>query len=202
MAFFELRQDGWPPASVQALFSKTEGVVSKQMIKFATALPTETLVYVEGTVEEAKTPIRSTTVQDVEIKVTKVCSLGLVVPVVKRAMHVQCFVAVPVTAERLPFTRNGRFEEQPPTDPPIPAVTLNTRLENRVFDFRVPVTQAIFRLSSAVEDLFRSYLKSQGFLSIHSPKLQGAATESGASVFTVEYFSRAFAPWQSAPPNG
>jgi len=31
-------------------------------------------------------------------------------------------------------------------------------------------------------------LDSQGFIEIHSPKLQGAATESGASVFKVSYF--------------
>lgn len=37
--------------------------------------------------------------------------------------------------------------------------------------------------------LFREYLNSQGFIEIHSPKLQGAATESGASVFKVQYFN-------------
>jgi aspartyl-tRNA synthetase len=36
--------------------------------------------------------------------------------------------------------------------------------------------------------MFREYLGKNGFLEIHSPKLQGAATESGASVFKVSYF--------------
>jgi len=46
----------------------------------------------------------------------------------------------------------------------------------------------VFTLQSAVTDLFGSFLRSQGFIEIHSPKLQGAATESGASVFKVSYF--------------
>ena len=43
-------------------------------------------------------------------------------------------------------------------------------------------------MQSAVTDLFSSFLRSHGFMEIHSPKLQGAATESGASVFKVSYF--------------
>lgn len=43
-------------------------------------------------------------------------------------------------------------------------------------------------MQSAIGDLFREYLSSHGFIEIHSPKLQGAATESGASVFKVGYF--------------
>jgi aspartyl/asparaginyl-tRNA synthetase len=39
-----------------------------------------------------------------------------------------------------------------------------------------------------VTNLFRTHLNSLGFIEIHSPKLQGAATESGASVFEVNYF--------------
>jgi aspartyl/asparaginyl-tRNA synthetase len=49
-------------------------------------------------------------------------------------------------------------------------------------------SQSIFILQSAVSDLFRESLKSRGFIEIHSPKLQAAATESGASVFKVDYF--------------
>lgn len=43
-------------------------------------------------------------------------------------------------------------------------------------------------MQSGVGNLFREYLNSQGFTEIHTPKLQGAATESGASVFRVSYF--------------
>ena len=53
--------------------------------------------------------------------------------------------------------------------------------------------QAVFKLQAAVTDLFREYLSSRNFIEIHSPKLQGAATESGASVFKVQYFKGE--PW-------
>lgn len=55
---------------------------------------------------------------------------------------------------------------------------------------QTPTNQAIFRLTSAVGNLFRSYLDTQNFIEIHTPKLQGAATESGSSVFKVDYFKR------------
>lgn len=48
--------------------------------------------------------------------------------------------------------------------------------------------QAVFKLQSAIGDLFRDYLVGTGFIEIHSPKLGGAASESGASVFKVSYF--------------
>jgi len=54
--------------------------------------------------------------------------------------------------------------------------------------YQTQTNQAIFKLQSAIGNLFREYLNKQGFIEIHSPKLQGAATESGASVFKVAYF--------------
>ena len=81
---------------------------------------------------------------------------------------------------------------------------LDTRLNNRVIDLRVSTliahldvslsilqtqtNQAVFKLQSAISHLFREYLDNLGFIEIHTPKLQGAATESGASVFKVDYF--------------
>lgn len=43
-------------------------------------------------------------------------------------------------------------------------------------------------MQAAIGHFFREYLSGHGFIEIHSPKLQGAATESGASVFKVSYF--------------
>jgi nondiscriminating aspartyl-tRNA synthetase len=64
------------------------------------------------------------------------------------------------------------------------------RLNNRIVDLRTAPSQAIFRIQSGICNLFRSYLDTQGFIEIHTPKLQGGATESGASVFEVNYFGR------------
>ena len=45
-------------------------------------------------------------------------------------------------------------------------------------------------MHAGVCELFRSYLTERGFIEIHSSKLQGSATESGAAVFKVDYFRR------------
>ncbi|KAN0086902.1 hypothetical protein V8E54_000590 [Elaphomyces granulatus] len=64
------------------------------------------------------------------------------------------------------------------------------RLGNRILDLRTGTSQAIFRLQAAVGRLFRAALDDRGFIEIHTPKLQGSATESGASVFELNYFGR------------
>ncbi|WAQ92261.1 hypothetical protein PtA15_16A167 [Puccinia triticina] len=55
---------------------------------------------------------------------------------------------------------------------------------------QTPVNQAIFRVQSRVCNLFRRFLDDEGFIEIHTPKIQGAATESGASVFKLGYFEQ------------
>jgi ergosteryl-3beta-O-L-aspartate synthase len=64
------------------------------------------------------------------------------------------------------------------------------RLANRVIDLRTNAAQSTFRIQSGVGRAFREFLNSKGFIEIHTPKLQGGATESGASVFEVNYFGR------------
>ncbi|KAK2627375.1 hypothetical protein QTJ16_003341 [Diplocarpon rosae] len=64
------------------------------------------------------------------------------------------------------------------------------RLNSRIVDLRTGPAQAIFRIQSGICHLFRTYLDGQGFIEIHTPKLQGGATESGASVFELNYFGR------------
>ncbi|CAH7681041.1 hypothetical protein PPACK8108_LOCUS13582 [Phakopsora pachyrhizi] len=53
-----------------------------------------------------------------------------------------------------------------------------------------PVNQAIFKVKSRICNIFRSYLDKQGFIEIHIPKIQGAATELGASIFKLQYFDQ------------
>lgn len=69
-------------------------------------------------------------------------------------------------------------------------ITDRTRLSNRIVDLRTATSQAIFRVNSGICNIFRYYLDSQGFIEVHTPKLQGGATESGASVFQLDYFGR------------
>jgi aspartyl-tRNA synthetase len=69
-------------------------------------------------------------------------------------------------------------------------VSRNTRLDNRIIDLRTRANNAIFRIQSGVAMLFREYLLQKDFVEIHSPKLLGAASEGGSSVFRLPYFKR------------
>ncbi|PWN43882.1 aspartyl-tRNA synthetase [Ceraceosorus guamensis] len=71
-----------------------------------------------------------------------------------------------------------------------PALTKRVRLTNRVLDLRSPASQSIFRIQSLVSTIFRTSLLMQGFLEIHTPKLQAGSSESGSSVFQLDYFGR------------
>ncbi|EEY17025.1 aspartyl-tRNA synthetase [Verticillium alfalfae VaMs.102] len=68
--------------------------------------------------------------------------------------------------------------------------TMHRRLEARVLDLRHPANQALFRVRHTITRTFRESLEKQNFMEMHTPKLQPAATESGASVFKVNYFGR------------
>jgi nondiscriminating aspartyl-tRNA synthetase len=50
--------------------------------------------------------------------------------------------------------------------------------------------QGLWRLAATSVHGFRRVLDGKGFTEIHTPKLAGGATESGANVFTVDYFGR------------
>eukprot|EP00887_Chlorella_sp_A99_P003958 scaffold11.g3958.t1 len=69
-------------------------------------------------------------------------------------------------------------------------VQQDTRLDNRFIDLRTPANQAIFRMQSAVTQLFREALLSEGFVEIHTPKLLSGASEGGAAVFNFDYMGR------------
>lgn len=68
--------------------------------------------------------------------------------------------------------------------------SLRQRMSERVLDLRHPANQALFRIRAKVTSEFRRVLEQQNFLEIQTPKLQPAATESGAEVFKVNYFGR------------
>ena len=66
--------------------------------------------------------------------------------------------------------------------------TLPTVLDNAPVALRHPARRAAFAVSAAAVAGFRQALTAEQFTEIHTPKLVGSATESGASVFTVDYF--------------
>jgi nondiscriminating aspartyl-tRNA synthetase len=67
---------------------------------------------------------------------------------------------------------------------------LDTFLDNAAFGLRHPQKRAVFRLAAALMTAFRASLNQDGFTEITTPKIVGSATESGASVFQLDYFDR------------
>lgn len=82
------------------------------------------------------------------------------------------------TSSSLPFRLSG------------PAPPQSTRLGNRILDLRHPSNQAIIRIRAKILQVYREVLEKRDFIEIQTPKLQPAATESGAEVFKVNYFGR------------
>ena len=72
----------------------------------------------------------------------------------------------------------------------ISTVNLDTRLDYRYIDLRSEKNILMFQIQSTLVRYMREYLYNNGFTEIHSPKLLGAASESGSEVFEVKYFDK------------
>ncbi|KAF3941273.1 hypothetical protein ABW19_dt0200316 [Dactylella cylindrospora] len=169
MTFLELRQQH---QTIQALLAvQNDGSVSKQMVKWAASIPSESIILVSGTVAKPEEQIKSTTVQDVEIHITKLFIISEAGP-------------LPIQIE------DASRSEEEAQRLGLPITSLATKLDNRVIDFRTVTNQAIFRISSGVCGLFKEFLSARGFVEVHTPKLLGAPSEGGANVFEVTYFDK------------
>jgi nondiscriminating aspartyl-tRNA synthetase len=83
-------------------------------------------------------------------------------------------------------------EQAPPFDlyrPTVPA-SLPVLLDQAPVTLRHPQLKAAHALSAAAVAGFRTSLAEQGFTEIHTPKIVESATESGANVFTLDWFGR------------
>jgi len=67
---------------------------------------------------------------------------------------------------------------------------MQVRQNWRSLDLRKPEKLLIFKIWTLLEEAFREYWVREGYIEIHSPKLIGAPSESGAEVFEVKYFER------------
>jgi nondiscriminating aspartyl-tRNA synthetase len=68
--------------------------------------------------------------------------------------------------------------------------SMDKRIDWRYLDLRRPERRLIFEVQTTVEHAMREFWRQQGFIELHSPKLMGSASESGAELFKVEYFDR------------
>ncbi|HEX3509726.1 MAG TPA: aspartate--tRNA(Asn) ligase [Solirubrobacteraceae bacterium] len=83
------------------------------------------------------------------------------------------------------------LEVDSPAEPELPVApdsALDKRMDWRYLDLRRPDRRLIFEIQTTVERAMREHWASLDFIELHSPKLMGSASESGAELFKVEYF--------------
>jgi aspartyl-tRNA synthetase len=161
-------------STFQGVLHENPGVSSLAMISWAEHLRVGSFLRVRGKIQKPDVPVLGCSIHDVELAID---SLHLLV---KREEPVPFSV----------YEAEIRTNEEDKAEGRRSHIPDRTRLSNRLLDLRTATSQSIFRLQSATCNLFRSALDERGFIEIHTPKLQGAATESGASVFQVNYFGR------------
>lgn len=67
---------------------------------------------------------------------------------------------------------------------------LNKRLDYRMLDLRKDKNILMFKVATAFEKGLRNYWNSNDYIEIHTPKIIGAASESGSEVFMLPYFGK------------
>jgi aspartyl-tRNA synthetase len=83
------------------------------------------------------------------------------------------------------------LEVDSPAEPELPIApdsALDKRIDWRYLDLRRPERKLIFEVQTTTEQAMREYWREQRFIELHTPKLMGSASESGAELFKVEYF--------------
>ncbi len=171
LAFLVLRQQ---LATIQGVLHMEEGEISTHMVQWVESIPTESIVLVKGYLQHPEVPITRCSVHDLEISIQEL-------HVIVRKEE-----SVPFTPYEAEVAKEKKDKEEGHNE----RLPDRVRLSNRIIDLRTTTSQAVFRINSGVCNLFRSYLDSKGFLEIHTPKIQAGATESGASVFQLDYFGR------------
>jgi nondiscriminating aspartyl-tRNA synthetase len=89
--------------------------------------------------------------------------------------------------------RLDRLQVDSLAEPELPIAAdsaLDKRMDWRYLDLRRPDRRLIFEVQTTVEAAMRDFWRKEGFLELHSPKMMGSASESGAELFRVEYFDR------------
>jgi aspartyl-tRNA synthetase len=66
---------------------------------------------------------------------------------------------------------------------------LDKQMDWRQLSLRQPENLLIFQVQTTMEHAMRSFWREREFIEVHSPKLMGAASESGAELFSLPYFN-------------
>lgn len=88
---------------------------------------------------------------------------------------------IPIVRKEIPATKKKQAVERS---------SIDQRIDYRWIDLRTDENQLMFKVQTEFVNAMRQFLVSENFIEIHTPKLIGAASESGADVFEVKYFDR------------
>ncbi|XP_071718392.1 aspartate--tRNA ligase 1, cytoplasmic-like [Rutidosis leptorrhynchoides] len=159
--------------TVQCVLIVAPDLVSAEMVKFATRIPKDSLIEIEGIVTVPPNVIKDAS-QQVEIQVRKIYC-------VNRAANVLPFDVDDASRSEAEIQKALKAGKQ--------AVRVNqdTRLNNRFLDLQTQTNQAIFTLVDKVSFLFKLFLHNEGFREIYTPKITAGTSEGGAAVFNFEY---------------
>lgn len=89
--------------------------------------------------------------------------------------------ALPIVRKEIPATKKR---------PGVERSSIDQRIDYRWIDLRTDENQLMFKVQTVMVNAMRQFLIDRNFIEIHTPKLIGAASESGAEVFEVKYFER------------
>ena len=89
--------------------------------------------------------------------------------------------ALPIAREDIPASKGKAAVEKS---------SIDARMDYRWIDLRTEKNQLLFQVQTELTRALRDFLLERNFIEIHTPKLIGAASESGADVFEVKYFDR------------
>ena len=64
------------------------------------------------------------------------------------------------------------------------------RLDWRYLDLRRDINKLIFNIQTTAEQAMRNYWVAHNFVEMHSPKIMGSPSESGAELFSLPYFEK------------
>lgn len=67
---------------------------------------------------------------------------------------------------------------------------LDTRLDNRVLDLRRAEVRAVFRIRDVALHAGRKFLREQGFIEVHTPRIISTSSEGGTELFPIAYFEK------------
>jgi aspartyl-tRNA synthetase len=96
-------------------------------------------------------------------------------------IHIESYVVLSQAESPLPIPIVEKNSEQ--TD-------LSKRLDWRWLDLRKPKNLLVFKIWTFMEKAMREFWDKNEFIQVYSPKFMGAPSESGAELFSVEYFGK------------